>query len=109
MKKIVSSSNEIVNGSYFSGYYLNTSLENLFEKLGQPTRVGSGDDKVQLEWVYASGEDKMITIYDWKTNLPIHKINQWNVGCKGLSIIEVEKELKSLGFSKGAGEIIYER
>jgi hypothetical protein len=109
MKKLEKANFEIITGSGFSGIKLNVTLDNLINLLGQPTNVGSADDKVQLEWDLVdenveeqiqNGEVRCITIYDWKTNLPIHKINQWNVGSKGLTKNEIHTILRKFNFSE---------
>lgn len=94
-------------GTSGAGIYLNVSLETLLEKLGQPTRIGSGDNKVQVEWAFCDdvkSDDlekvQCFTIYDWKTHCPIHEINDWHIGSKNLSRQEVISELKVLGFDE---------
>ena len=105
---------EVVEGSSGAGLYLSVSLDKLIEKLGPPSSVGSGDNKIQLEWVYYKSVSdpvkgnsyKCFRIYDYKTRCPIHRIYSWNIGSKGMSPIQIIKELKKLGFQDD--EIIHD-
>lgn len=80
-----------VIGSSFAGY-LHIAYRDLVQKLGEPndrTAEGkweSSDQKVRAEWAFKFGTKKrsaIITIYDYKENLPIEEIILWHVGSKG--------------------------
>lgn len=101
MKKLNKVNYDITDGSSFAGFYLNVSVNKLLDILGDPTTIGSRDDKVQLQWVYYNpkvGSEQVITIYDYREDKPISKIKQWHIGAKNLNIAEIEHELKELGF-----------
>ncbi len=112
MKKLTKINYNITDGSSFSGFYLKVSLDRLIKLFGQPTIIGSGDNKVQLEWVFyetnhknldpnSPGEietiHKCITIYDWKKDQPIHQIKEWNVGRKAITKEEIQYFLEEMG------------
>lgn len=99
MKKLNSRNYEITDNSSFSGLILTTTLENIIKKLGSPSYVGSGDNKVNLEWVYYLNKNKVFTIYDYKNNSnKVCEIKEWHIGNKGLSIEEIKNELIKKGF-----------
>ena len=67
------------------------SFRDLCDALGNPTFVGSGDEKAQVTWVLYDeiNSDIAITIYDYKKRTSIYNIYEWNVGSKGLEEDEV--------------------
>ncbi len=99
MLKLKKVNYKITNNTSFSDLYLNVSLERLIKLLGQPSYVGSGDNKTQLEWVFYESSDKCFTIYDYKSVNLIHEIKRWHVGCKGMKKDELQIELTNLGFN----------
>ncbi len=71
-----------VNGTYKIGSLDGIYYRDLVEKLGQPTVTGSGDDKVQYEWIMEF-EDQIFTIYDWKTydaEYTEYELDTWSIG-----------------------------
>lgn len=108
----------ITDGTCFGDMNLKVSFRSLLGLFGQPTVVGSGDSKVQLTWVFDKGEHTALhghmcpicpdhvsseanfTIYDWKTEKPIHEINEWNIGRRGLSVEEVKTFLLEKGLKE---------
>ena len=99
MKKLTSQNFKITNGTSFSDILLTVTLERLVELLGQPSFVGSGDNKVQLEWVFYENENKVLIVYDYKENRHIAEIREWRVGSKGLSSDEIQKFFSKKGFN----------
>ncbi|MDO8609251.1 MAG: hypothetical protein Q7R95_01765, partial [bacterium] len=87
----------LTNETSYSGIQLMTTLTNLLDTIGQPSNIGSGDNKIQLEWVFVDKE-KTITIYDWKENTPIHKIECWHIGSKNITTDEIISFLIFIGF-----------
>ena len=74
--------NDEVNGTYKIGSLDGIYYRDLVEKLGEPTIVGSGDDKVQYEWIIRY-EDRIYTIYDWKTydaEYTEYELDAWSIG-----------------------------
>jgi len=74
--------NNEVNGTYKIGSLNGIYYRDLVEKLGEPTVVGSGDDKVQYEWIIRY-EDRIYTIYDWKTydaEYTEYELYTWSIG-----------------------------
>jgi len=103
MKKLVNPLIEnkdylITDETSYSNIYLNVSLNRLLDLLGNPSIIGSGDNKVQIEWVYYKSKDIAFTIYDYKSNALIHNIRNWHVGSKNLKLEQIISELKNLGF-----------
>ena len=100
MEKLIKANYIITDGSSFSGVYLIVGLTKLIELLGKPTTIGSSDDKTQLQWTfYDKTGDTVITIYDYREDKPIHKINEWHIGSKNISDeSELMHNLTELGF-----------
>jgi hypothetical protein len=78
------------NGSSFTGYMM-IAYKDLVECLGEPhdtTKEGpwrSGDQKTRVEWAFKSNHKKpiVITVYDYKEELPLNVLLFWHVGSKG--------------------------
>ena len=74
--------NDKVNGTYKIGDLTGLFFRDLVNKLGKPTVVGSGDDKVQYEWIIEF-EGEIFTIYDWKTydaEYTEYELYTWSIG-----------------------------
>jgi len=71
------------NGTWLQGTLPGCTYAQLIKAFGEPTYTdGSGDDKVQFEWVFKFNES-IFTIYDWKTYNRDHTMNKlttWNIG-----------------------------
>ena len=70
------------NGSYKIGSLNGIYYRDLVNKLGEPTIIGSGDDKVQYEWIIKY-ENRIYTIYDWKTydaEYTEYELDTWSIG-----------------------------
>jgi len=98
MEKLYKKNYEITNGSSYHNLDLECSLDKLIEKLGQPSYVGSDDDKVQLYWVFFeinnNGEHSVISIYDWKEyDKSINRITNWHIGSKNITKDEIKNML----------------
>ena len=95
-------SNQNVIGSSASGLVLHTKLKVLLNLFGKPTKIGSGDNKVQLEWQFIGNNDNsiVVTIYDYKEEKPLHRIEEWQIGSKNISQKEIIIFLKGKGFSE---------
>ena len=108
MKKLNKMNYEITDHVSFAGFYIKASFEKMLDLLGQPSYVGSGDNKVQVEWVFYDKEDnqKVVTFYDWKSEKILSTITKWHVGSKTLDKQEVYNELSELGLC--SDEIIKE-
>jgi len=46
--------------------YVETSYDRIVEVFGEPTYLGSGDDKVDFEWNIKFDDGVVATIYNWK-------------------------------------------
>ncbi|MFA6089668.1 MAG: hypothetical protein WC755_07440 [Candidatus Woesearchaeota archaeon] len=95
MKKLIEQNFEVISGTSYHNLELHCSLDVLIEKLGQPSYVGSGDNKVQLHWAFFEfdndGEHQVITIYDWKEyGKSINQINEWHIGSKNITKDEIK-------------------
>ena len=94
MKKLITTNDninyDIANATSHHSLVIQASLSAMLDKLGQPSYVGSGDNKAQLDWTfYSENKNRVITIYDYKENKPIHKITEWNIGSKNLTEDEI--------------------
>jgi hypothetical protein len=73
-----------MNGSGLAGY-IDTTYNKLVSVLGEPTlNSPSGDSKVQVEWILEF-EDKLFSIYDWKTfdrDYTENELDRFHVGSK---------------------------
>lgn len=86
------------SGTHLQGR-ITTSFARLVELFGAPYQHAQayGDGKVRAEWhinVFASEDDDdgatfsgVATIYDWKQNLPVGSVNQWNIGGKDPRVV----------------------
>ena len=98
MKKLKKTNYKITNGSSFAKLSLNVSLNRLVDLLGQVSFLGSGDNKIQLEWFFYESSERAFSIYDYKSQKLIHEIDNWHVGGKGMKKEEIIEELNKLGF-----------
>lgn len=73
---------DVANGTFKIGSLDGIYYRDLVEKLGEPTVIGSGDDKVQYEWII-NYKSAIFTIYDWKTydaEYTEYELDTWSVG-----------------------------
>ena len=71
-----------VDGTYKIGDLKGLYYRDLVAKLENPSVVGSGDDKVQYEWIIEF-EGEIFTIYDWKTydaEYAEYELATWSIG-----------------------------
>ena len=75
-------------GSSLRGYIDEVTTNQLISMFGEPSRVPSGDGKVQLEWIIKTKVieedgneiDSCFTLYDWKINVGGRsQQDYWNV------------------------------
>jgi len=94
--------NDNVAGSSFASIVIKTNVKTLLKVFGKPTIIGSGDDKTQLEWQYVDDNDnnKIVTIYDYKSEVPINKVKEWHIGAKGIEKEIIFNSLKSKGIDE---------
>lgn len=61
----------------------NVTYDDLVRNFGEPSiNTPSGDDKIQVEWVFANGVN-VFTIYDWKTfdrDYTLQELQHWSIG-----------------------------
>ena len=80
--QVFDNNTDVANGTFKIGDLKGLYYRDLVEKLGEPTVIGSGDDKVQYEWIMKF-EDQIFTIYDWKTydvEYTEYKLTTWSIG-----------------------------
>ena len=80
--QVFENSTDVANGTFKIGSLNGIYYRDLVEKLGEPTVIGSGDDKVQYEWIMKF-EDQIFTIYDWKTydaEYTEYELDTWSIG-----------------------------
>lgn len=73
---------------------IHTTYQRLVEIFGQPTREGSGDNKVQVQWCFEFEDTgDVFTIYDWKEyGTEPEYVTEWHIGAHDHSVMErVEK------------------
>jgi len=95
--------NSNVMDSSFSDITIKTNVQNLLKVLGKPTEIGNKDNKTQLEWQFIDDNDnnKVVTVYDYKAECPLHKIKDWHIGSKGTATkIEIINFLKNKGINE---------
>jgi hypothetical protein len=78
------------NETSFQGY-LETTFQQLIEKLGEPYYPNSGDGKVICEWILEFEDNTIATIYCWKVkDVPIG-LYKWHIGGKSSKAIKYVK------------------
>lgn len=73
---------DVAAGTWKIGSLTGLFFKDLVHKLGQPSVIGSGDDKVQYEWIM-DYKGATFTIYDWKTydaEYTENELTVWSVG-----------------------------
>jgi len=84
---------DIADGTWKIGSLTGLFFKDLVHKLGEPTIIGSGDDKVQYEWIIEY-EDRVYTIYDWKTYDPEYteyELTVWSIGGNAKSTLLLDE------------------
>lgn len=82
-----------VNGTSLQGY-VDASYRDLVAAFGEPARYDD-DEKVRAEWVLRTADGHAVTLYDWKSSLPVETIRDWHVG--GYNVVAVDV-LRAAGF-----------
>jgi hypothetical protein len=80
--QVFDNNTDIADGTWKIGSLTGLFFKDLVEILGKPTLVGSGDDKVQYEWIMKF-EGEIFTIYDWKTydaEYTEYELDTWSIG-----------------------------
>ena len=59
-----------LNHTHYSGCYADimvlTTYNEIVRQFGDPTEIGSGDDKVQFTWDFETEDGVHFYMYDWK-------------------------------------------
>lgn len=77
-KNITNALSYQAKGTSFVGY-IETTYDELVDKLGEPNYGPSGDGKVNCEWVLNVNGD-VCCIYDWKEKETPKDLYKWHVG-----------------------------
>ena len=80
--QVFENNTDVADGTWKIGSLDGIYYRDLVTKLGEPTVIGSGDDKVQCEWIMEF-EGKIFTIYDWKTydaEYTEYELTTWSIG-----------------------------
>lgn len=89
---------KFTTGTFKIGKLESVSYDQIVAEFGEPSiNVPSGDDKIQVEWVFVF-DGKPFTIYDWKTfdrNYTVNHLQSWSIGGKEKDS-EFFEELRSL-------------
>jgi len=98
-------------GSSLVGYFPEgTTYDELVSVFGEPTRLGSGDNKVQAEWIGEIDGD-MFTIYDYKAyGYDLDDITDWHIGGYDDAVKDklIDHFLIMLGHKKSPGPKSFE-
>ena len=74
----------ITTGTHKVGSLRGVNYDDLVRTFGVPSiNVPSGDDKIQVEWVFYFDGDNVFTIYDWKTydrDYTLKELTTWSIG-----------------------------
>jgi len=102
-------------GTSFKNIYIKASPKDMHEALGEPSRRGSADDKVQYSWIYEHN-GKIVTIYDYKENTlskTSSKKIDWHVGGNNTDaaqeVADIIKEKLGISTKKPTYEELYEK
>jgi len=60
---------------------IDISYDEIVAQFGAPTLGENGDGKVKAEWVFETTEG-VVTIHDYKIDVPVKKNRTWSVGGK---------------------------
>ena len=72
--------------------YVNTTYARLVEVFGKPIS-GSGDGKVNSEWIIRFADGQVATIYDWKTgSTPVYDYD-WHIGGNNRVVVDRIRKL----------------
>lgn len=92
---------KVIQGTSLKDRLNGWTYRQLVAAFGLPTFTnGSGDDKIQKEWVFQRDDGEVFTLYDWKTydvNYTTNYLSTWNVGGKtyaGEFVTDLMKQLK---------------
>ena len=73
----------LTTGTFKIGSLESVTYDQLVRQFGVPTiNEPSGDNKIQVEWVFKF-DDKIFTIYDWKTfdrDYTLQELEVWSIG-----------------------------
>ena len=97
MIKVIHGSRKDASMSSLLGY-ISTTYNELVNSFGNPTNIGSSDDKVTAEWILKVG-NKVITIYDYKEKGTPKGYYNWHVGghdIKSLTLLKNLVEYKNM-------------
>ena len=85
-----------VDGTSKMGDLEDTSVSEIEEVFGEPSWVGSADDKSQVEWIIRFPDGTISTIYDYKQyNTNVDDVRNWSIGGNNLmSAYYVKKAMK---------------
>ena len=76
----------ITTGTFKVASLKNVSYDDLVRAFGVPSiNIPSGDNKVQVEWVFYFDGNNVFTIYDWKTfdrDYTLQELTTWSIGGK---------------------------
>lgn len=80
--KVFDNYTDLSAGTWKIGSLDLVNFNDLINALGQPSVIGSGDDKIQYEWII-DYKGRTFTIYDWKTYDAEYTENElyvWSIG-----------------------------
>jgi len=79
---------DLADGTCYQGS-ANTPYFELVEVFGEPNLDGSGDGKVQAEWILEFEDGEVATIYDWKEcEKTFEFVTDWHIGGHNTLVVD---------------------
>lgn len=88
IQKLRGKDTQLSHGTHLQTYINDITFRDIVNILGRPSIIGSGDGKMQFEWVigirvHGSLTMDIVTLYDWKTydvEYTKNELTRWNIG-----------------------------
>jgi len=87
MSFTISNNRNLANGTSYCGL-ISATYDLLCSKLGKPSDVNSGDNKVRKEWIICFDCGTIAVVYDWKSREDVTELTTWHIGGKGINIVQ---------------------
>ena len=90
--KVYNEWNDMANGTCYQGR-INITYFELVDIFGEPDLQGSGDGKVQAEWIIDFEDGQVATIYDMKEECSYESVTDWHIGGKNFRVVPEIKDI----------------
>ena len=84
--KVYNEWNDIANGTCYQGC-INITYFELVDIFGEADLQGSGDGKVQAEWIIEFENGQVATIYDMREECSYESVTDWHIGGKNFRVV----------------------